>query len=213
MRPHAVSRALLSRLRSSLSLVSRHRPYEDDACDRLDTQKDSRRNRTGPSDVIEKRAAFVAAQQTLCRDRLVVVDESCFRLGSVPRHGWAPRASMRRARHRKVDTCDDDRRNCAGWFAGPRSRTLSSSTMGTSARRRSSRQSLPADHQAGPSKRLRSAPHRSASVYVKSAALPSMARQIETKIRARAHHNLMIAGRFRNNLGPISAISHDTVQP
>ncbi len=63
-----------------------------DAGDRLDTQKKTPvATEQDRPDVIEKRAAFVTTQQTLCRSRLVFVDESGFRLGSVPRHGWAPR--------------------------------------------------------------------------------------------------------------------------
>lgn len=40
---------------------------------------------------MRKRAAFVEQQSGLNPERLVFVDESGFRLGSSPRHGWAPR--------------------------------------------------------------------------------------------------------------------------
>jgi transposase len=42
-------------------------------------------------DVVEKRRLFVERQPTLDAQRLVFVDESGFRLGDSPRHGWAPR--------------------------------------------------------------------------------------------------------------------------
>lgn len=42
-------------------------------------------------DVVLKREAFLALQPDLDPSRLVFVDESGFRLGSSPRHGWAPR--------------------------------------------------------------------------------------------------------------------------
>ena len=42
-------------------------------------------------DVALKRKAFLELQPNLDPSRLVFVDESGFRLGSSPRHGWAPR--------------------------------------------------------------------------------------------------------------------------
>jgi transposase len=42
-------------------------------------------------DVVAKRQAFIQLQPSLDPNRLVFVDESGFRLGSPPRHGWAPR--------------------------------------------------------------------------------------------------------------------------
>ena len=42
-------------------------------------------------DVIAKRQAFIELQPSLDPTRLVFVDESGYRLGSPPRHGWAPR--------------------------------------------------------------------------------------------------------------------------
>ena len=42
-------------------------------------------------DVVAKRAAFLKLQPSLDPARLVFVDESGYRLGSSPRHGWAPR--------------------------------------------------------------------------------------------------------------------------
>jgi transposase len=63
-----------------------------DADDRLDAQKKTpiayERER---DDVARKREAFVELQPHLDSRRLVFVDESGFRLGSPPRHGWAPR--------------------------------------------------------------------------------------------------------------------------
>jgi transposase len=43
------------------------------------------------ADVLQKRASFVAQQPDLDARRLIFVDESGFKLGSTPRHGWAPR--------------------------------------------------------------------------------------------------------------------------
>jgi len=42
-------------------------------------------------DIARKRAAFLERQAGFDAGRLVFVDESGFRLGSSPRHGWAPR--------------------------------------------------------------------------------------------------------------------------
>ena len=57
-------------------------------------------------DVAEKRRAFVETQASLDAERLVFVDESGFRLGSPPRHGWAPRGedSIGREVHGKWET-------------------------------------------------------------------------------------------------------------
>ena len=41
--------------------------------------------------MVAKRAEFLELQPTLDPHRLVFVDESGYRLGSPPRHGWAPR--------------------------------------------------------------------------------------------------------------------------
>lgn len=41
--------------------------------------------------MVAKRQAFIELQPSLDPNRLVFVDESGFRLGSPPRHGWAPR--------------------------------------------------------------------------------------------------------------------------
>ncbi len=41
--------------------------------------------------MVDKREAFIELQPSLDPNRLVFVDESGFRLGSPPRHGWAPR--------------------------------------------------------------------------------------------------------------------------
>lgn len=65
---------------------------ERDASARLDAQKKTpiaiEQQR---ADVIEKRDEFAELQRTLDATKLVFVDESGFRLGSPPRHGWAPR--------------------------------------------------------------------------------------------------------------------------
>ena len=41
--------------------------------------------------MVAKRETFLELQPSLDPNRLVFVDESGFRLGSPPRHGWAPR--------------------------------------------------------------------------------------------------------------------------
>lgn len=46
-----------------------------------------------------KRQAFLERQPRLDPERLVFVDESGFRLGSSPRHGWAPRGVDSPGRH------------------------------------------------------------------------------------------------------------------
>jgi transposase len=57
-------------------------------------------------DVVHKRARFLERQPELDAARLVFVDESGFRLGSSPRHGWAPRGvdSAGREVHGKWET-------------------------------------------------------------------------------------------------------------
>ena len=42
-------------------------------------------------DVVQKRTDFMAEQSSLDATKLVFVDESGFKLGSSPRHGWAPK--------------------------------------------------------------------------------------------------------------------------
>jgi len=56
-------------------------------------------------DVLEKRAAFVAAQSGLEAARLIFVDESGFRLGSPPNYGWAPKGEKSPGRATHGDWC------------------------------------------------------------------------------------------------------------
>ena len=45
-------------------------------------------------DVVEKRRTFLESQPSLDAACLIFVDESGFRLGTPPRHGWAPRGQV-----------------------------------------------------------------------------------------------------------------------
>jgi transposase len=56
-------------------------------------------------DVLEKRAAFIAAQSGLEATRLIFVDESGFRLGSPPNYGWAPIGEKSPGRATHGDWC------------------------------------------------------------------------------------------------------------
>lgn len=56
-------------------------------------------------DVVEKRAAFIAAQSGLEATRLIFVDESGFRLGSPPNYGWAPIGEKSPGRATHGDWC------------------------------------------------------------------------------------------------------------
>jgi len=56
-------------------------------------------------DVLEKRAAFMAAQSGLEATRLIFVDESGFRLGSPPNYGWAPIGEKSPGRATHGDWC------------------------------------------------------------------------------------------------------------
>ncbi len=65
---------------------------EGNAYDPLDVQKKTPvAYEQDREDVTVKRQAFLEQQPGLDAQRLIFVDESGFRLGSPPRHGWAPR--------------------------------------------------------------------------------------------------------------------------